>query len=146
MFLRRSILALLSTLLLTACTPALTSTKGIYGPTPESSAHVSDKQIQRVIMSDFDLVDTKHAIHKALGLEGIAPDVVKHRLISGVVKYEPNPYTMCYCSFAAYLQPSSRGRTQVTLLIDDRTAFGKDAHKLAATLVSSINTVLASYE
>ena len=143
---RAYLLCLLSALLLVACGPSITSSKGLYGPTPAASAHVSDKQSTRIIMSDFDLSDTKHAIHKALGLEGIAPDMVGPKMISGIVKYEPNPYTYCYCSFAAYLTPSGRGKTEIVLLVDDLTLLGKDSHKLVSTLVSSINTVLASYE
>ena len=144
---RAYLLCFLCPLLLVGCSTVKTA-KGLYGETPEASASVSSEQLTRVVLSDFDLVDTKHAVQKALGLEGLSAEVVKSKMIAGVVDYEPNAWTKCYCSFAAYFQPTGKGKTEVVLLVDPAisTLFPQSLNPLMTTLVRSINTVLASYE
>ena len=136
-------------LCLGGCASLPTSSKGLYGESPDALATGSANQERRVLLSNFDIDDTKHAVRKALGLEGIAPEVVKSKMLSGVAEWTPNPYDYCHCGFAAYFRSSGPGTTEVILVADE---FGgllrtRGAGKRFITqLVKSINTVLASYE
>ena len=134
---------------LVACASLPTSSKGLYGLTPEGQVSQSADQVRRVIVSDFDVADTKHAVQKALGLEGVSAEVVKSNMLSGIADWVPSPYDRCYCGFAAYFRPSGQGRTEVVLLVDQFEGMLRTrgaAKRFSTKLVSSINAVLASYE
>ena len=112
----------------------------------DNRGKATNQQKKFVIMSDFDLKDTRHALNRALGLKGAVPEVSDDKVMSGYVHYEPNPYTFCACTYAAYLEPERDGKTKILLLIDDQHWMGNSHHRFATELVQSVNTVLASYE
>ena len=119
---------------------------GFYGPTMDHRGMKTKQQKQFIIISDFDLTDTRHAINRALGLQGAVPEVSKDKMMSGYVHYEPDPYTFCACTYATYLEPERDGKTKILVLVDDQHNLGNSHHRFATELVQSINTVLASYE
>ena len=126
------------------CTPSMNAN---YGPVLGKAGKPTRNQKRFTILSDFDQKDTMHAVKKALGMNGLAPEALTATMLSGSHDYEPNPYTRCQCSFAFYLKPSGADGTEVVMLIDDHSWISSrgDA-QLANKLISTINTVLASYE
>lgn len=92
--------------------------KGYYGPTLESPGQATSGQQRYVILSDVDVEDTRHAVGKALGILGVIPEVTSAHMTSGFHLYEPNPFTLCPCTYAIYFQPTKKGKTEMVLLTD----------------------------
>ena len=119
---------------------------GFYGPTMDNPGKKTMGQKRFVVISDFDIADTKHAVNRALGLQGTAPEISETSMMAGYLHYEPDPFTFCACTYAAYFEKERDGKTKVIVLVDDQHNLGNGPHRFAAELIRSINTVLASYE
>ena len=136
--------ALMMTPPMMGCMPSM---KVSYGPTLGEAGKPTSNQKRFTIVSDFDKKDTMHAVKKALGMNGIGPEVSTAAMIAGGHDFEPGPGTRCQCTYAFYFKSSGTRGTEIVMLIDDHSWIRSGGGpKLATQLIGTINTVLASYE
>lgn len=138
----RSIIVLVFAALLSAC-GTITSV-GKYGKDiPNGEVSGSYGQAKKSFVVNFDSTDSRTAVVKAFGLEGLDFEVQKQNMMSGA-----SPFM----TYAAYIkQLDNSPKTKVTFVADYQTFYGgafaeKQARYFLSKISKHFNTIISNYE
>lgn len=145
----KKILGFISLLLLASCTT--TSSVGLYGGSvPTKKVSGSYGQAKRTFTVNFDVQDTRAAVKRAFGMEGLDFDVQKGNMMSGAGVWQDR-FSSCSCTYAVYIQEINKSpKTRVVFVADYETFTGSMfAKSSVSTFLSKVagdfNAVIASY-
>ncbi len=141
-YIRNITLLTFALLLLSAC-GTITSV-GKYGNTiPKEKVDGSWGQAKKTFVVNFDAADSRAAVVKAFGLEGLDFEVKKNNVLSGA---SPS------MTYAVYIKQLNRSpKTTVTFVADYQTFFGgafatSNAKYFVAKIAKHFNTIISNYD
>ncbi|MEM1262839.1 MAG: hypothetical protein AAGH76_10620 [Pseudomonadota bacterium] len=141
------------TVLLVGCASTVSSSRGLYGPTPANVRSSDEKALFSFDVSGHEINDIRYAVKEAAGLDGLLIDVDQPNMVSGYGLSSGSQAQRCPKSrgytFAAYFEETSNSRAKVTIAVDAHGGCwmdGQVAQYVGQKLMANTKKILLSYE